>query len=56
MIKCKRLTLVYRFLRVKSAKEKANEKEEEAEPSASGLPAEEKLELLLYVWKNFFWN
>ena len=56
LMKCKRLTLVYRFLKVKSAKEKADEEEEEAEPSASGLPAEEKLELLLYVWKNFFWN
>ena len=42
---------------MKTAKEKAAEEEgEEDEPTPSGLPAEEKLELLLYVWKNFFWN
>merc|ERR1712029_219089 len=45
-----------RFLKVKTAKEKEEEEEGEDEPSPSGLPAEEKLELLLYVWKNFFWN
>merc|ERR1711936_260640 len=33
-------------------KEKEEEEEGEEEPSPSGLPAEEKLELLLYVWKN----
>merc|ERR1719391_1510419 len=45
-----------RFLKVQSAKEKEEEEEGEDEPSPSGLPAEEKLEILLYIWKNFFWN
>ena len=30
--------------------------EDDDEPTPSGLPAEEKLEILLYFWKNFFWN
>lgn len=39
----------------KAVKKQPEAAEDEGRPP-SGLPAEEKLEILLYFWKNLFWN
>ena len=37
-------------------KKKDEEDDDEGSANPSGLPAEEKLEILVFLWKKFFWN